>query len=160
MALTVAAGQVILADDLNRIVPVFARKTADETINNSAALQNDDHLFVSLEADAVYAHFTNLTYQSNSTPGFQMDYTLPAGATMAGNTYGVGGSGASFQHGSMTTSIVGVTGTGGNTGLRIWGLIIMSSTAGTGRIRWAQNTANASDTIVRSGSYWELHRVA
>jgi hypothetical protein len=157
----VAAGQEIEADHINQLITLFARKTADETVNNSAVLQNDDHLLLTLAANATYSHFLNLTYQSNSTPALQIDFTLPSGASMIGNTFACGGSGASFQHGVMpSTSLIGAAGTGGNTGLRVWGLIVVGATSGTARLQWAQSVANASNTIVRNGSFWEVRRVA
>ena len=160
MGLEVLAGAKILADDVSRIVPQCPRKTADESLISNATLQNDDHLFVTLVANGIYRHFLNLTYQSNSTPAFSMDFTLPASATMVGNLFGCGGSGAAFQWGTMGTSLVGAAGTGGNTGLQIHGMIIVGATAGTARVRWAQSVSNATTTYVRSGSFWEVRRVA
>lgn len=51
---------------------VIARKTADEVVNNSATLQNDDHLLLALAANEVWEVEINLWYDSGTTPDLKV----------------------------------------------------------------------------------------
>lgn len=79
---TVAAGQIILADDHNSLLPLFVVKTLDETLNNNATLQNDDELFLSVVANIKYWLSMRLIMSSGATPDFKMLFTFPTGLTM------------------------------------------------------------------------------
>lgn len=156
-----AAADKPLAATLNMGIPLYVAKSGDETVNNSAALQNDDHLIVAVEANAVYECRLHVVYTSNATPGYQMDFTAPAGATLSGWTL-------LCRVGGVTTAVVataaagstGLQGTGADVPLDAWGRLVTSSTAGNFQYRWAQSSANASNTITRSGSFLVLRRVA
>lgn len=159
----VAAGQKILADHNNDLVPIFARKTVTETVNNSAALQNDDALFVSVAANTVYHFEGRITHNSGTTPDFKADWTYPAGLTMAYSRLGVGLAGGGNVHllfVSDQTTVILDDGFAADRSFMMWGLVIVAGTAGTLQFRWAQNTANASNTNVLAGSYLKLTKVA
>lgn len=146
---------------ITEIRPLFARKTSDETVNNSTTLQDDNELFVSVAANQVYKLHLMVGYSSGTTPDFKINFSLPSGATMPRSSFITGGTGAAVQHGTFTgASVVGIDGQGSDASLQIWGTVVMGSTAGTVTLQWAQNTLNASDTIVRSGSTLELRLVA
>lgn len=132
----------------------IVRKTGDETLNNNATIQDDDHLFIDLLANSAYAFHLHAIYLSNATPAFKIDWTLPAGTTMPSNTFMSGGTGASIQHGAYTGGLLtGIAGTGANAALDVWGIFKTGATAGQVKWRWAQDIANASNTIVRADSF-------
>lgn len=163
MALTVAAGEKILADHINRLAPIFTRKTADETIISSAALQNDDVLLASVEANATYEFRLRVVINSGTTPDFKMGWTFPTGLTMAydlleGETLGTAAN--VVQGPYIQTDVPPVSTSGSDQPWIAEGLVIVSSTAGTLQWQWAQNTSTASNTIVRAGSYLRLTRVS
>lgn len=163
MALTVAAGEKILADHINRLAPIFARKTANETINNVGALQNDDVLFVSVEANAVYEFKLRAIINSGTTPDFKMGWTFPTGLTMSYDLFegeSLGAVANVIQGPYVQTDVPPISTTGSDQPWIAEGLVIVGSTAGTLQWQWCQNTANASDTIVKAGSYLRLNRMS
>lgn len=159
--MTFAAGDTPTADQLNRLEAVWALKTADETVNNSAALQADDILFGSVAASATYLLRCHIVQNSGATPGFKLDITLPSGATWYPGKFICGSAVANQQFGVMATAAIsGITGAAANSVVDFEAAITISTTAGAAALRWAQNTANVSDTIVRAGSWLHLERVA
>lgn len=139
---------------------VHANKTADETVNNSAALQNDDALAWAVAGSATYAFRLYLVYSSGTTPDLKFTFTGPASFTMSYTVTGFDTSG-SFAFGNISTesSTPTLGGTGGNVAALITGRVVTAATAGTLQLQWAQNTANGSDTIVRAGSHGVLTRL-
>jgi len=153
-----SAGQKLTATALQRVVPLFAFKVADEIVNNSTTFQDDDELFFTLEANAVYEGNLHVVYNSGTTPDLKWQFTKPSGATQtdwsflgystaSALTYGTGGESATAG------------GLGGKTTADAYGLITTTN-AGTLRLQWAQNTANASNTTIYAGSYLRCLRVA
>jgi hypothetical protein len=151
----------VLSALITEVRPVIARKTVDETISSSSTLQNDDELFVSVTANAVYSARLHLPYQSNATPGFKYGFTFPSGTTLPLWSFEGITTVPAFTYGVATNGgVSGLGGTAANQALDAWGLVIVSSTAGTLQVQWAQNTLNASNTIVRAGAFLELIRLA
>lgn len=173
-SLSLPAGAVVTAGEIAQIITaindgsVYVAKAADETINNSATLQNDDELFVTVAANATYEINTYVGYRSNTTADFKVGFTFPTGATLYFTTWNAqlnssgtlvtstqleaAASGSAFGVGGIA---VGTTATfaGG-------GLLTTGANAGTFQVQWAQLTADASNTVVRAGSYLSLRRVA
>lgn len=157
--MTFLAGEILTASALNSSLPRIVRKTSDETVNNSATFQDDNELFLSVEASTSYRVHLQLVYQSNATPDFKYQFTAPSGATFPVWTFlGKGGGVLVHDIAGSSGGVVGLDGNAANTAFEAWGILVVSSTAGTLRVQWAQNTANASDTIVRAGSFLELVR--
>ena len=143
---------------------VYIRKAANETVNNSNSLQNDNELVFAVEANKTYLVKLFLLYDSSTTADFQYSFTLPAGAvgyktTVNAPTSTTTCSGTSgtlvFNSITQTNNSVGGAGTGtANTcALSLDGTIIVSSTAGNAQFRWAQANLDATDTVVRAGSW-------
>lgn len=151
----------------------YIAKTADETINSSTTLQNDDHLVLPVVANAVYTFELDL-YMTESTDfvgDFKMSFTCPTGAT-----FDMHGSGAHITDlsagtssngewiGKLATSSAGASlsfGVGTSlTGVRVHGRLVMSSTAGNFQMQWAQNASDASGTTLKAGSIMTMTRVA
>lgn len=150
-----------LKTGITELRPPFARKTADETVNGSAALQDDNELIVGAAADATYLLELQATQNSGATPGFKLSFSLPSGATWLHGRFNAGSSAANEQFGLMPlVGLSGITGAAADSLLVVRALITISSTAGNVTLQWAQNTSNASNTVVRSGSWLLLTRVA
>lgn len=137
---------------------VSARKSSDETINNTSGYQDDDELFVPVEANATYVGWLHFNYLSQAAAAFKYQFTTPAGSNLPFWSF-IGSSPFTYG-GSAGGGVVGLAGTGANLPCDAWGLIIIGGTAGTMRMQWAQNVANASNTIVRAGSYLALWRLS
>lgn len=159
---TFTADMVPTATQLDSLVPIYARKTADETVNNSATLQNDDHLSWAVAASCVYELEVHVAYSSGTTPDAKIAWTYPTGLTMVvTGIIGYDAAGTLVSNGNFAeTTVLQLGGTGADAHYSIWAIVTVSSTAGTLQLQWAQNTANASNTVFRAGSYGRLIRIA
>lgn len=152
----------------------YISKTADETITSSATLQNDDHLVLPAVANAVYMFALDLYMidTADFVGDFKMSFTCPAGATfdMHGSgahatdlTAGTSANGEWIAKLATTSAGANLTFGCGNTsatGVRVYGRLVMSSTAGNFQLQWAQNASDASGTTLKAGSYMTMTRVA
>jgi hypothetical protein len=145
----------VLSSLITEVRPLTAIKLSDETVNNSTTLQDDDELFLSVEANAKYWLDMRLLMSSGTTPDFKMLFTFPSGLTMKlHNTEATGTLSVPYDQ----TTTAAVSGTGADAVIQVEGLVKVSSTAGTLKLQWAQNTLNASNTIVRADSTMRLSR--
>ena len=148
-------------------------KTADETVTSSTTLQNDDHLVLAAVANAVYVFALDLyiTESTDYVGDSKMSFTCPTGATF--DMHGAGAHATSFTGGTssdgewigkLATSSAGATlayGVGNVlTAVRVYGRLVMSSTAGNLQLQWAQNTSDGTGTTLKAGSYMMMTRVA
>lgn len=138
----VSAGTTILA----------AVKTVDELVNNSAVLQDDDALVVSLAASKTYSFTLFAKFSSaTATPDLKFDFSGPTGAhqwffnTTSGGTSASGASAALATDQSVTTS--------STTGVLVIQGIAVTVGAVSLQFRWAQNTATVEDTKILADSY-------
>lgn len=146
----------------------FVFKAADETVNNSAALQNDNDLVLSVVADTKYLLESQIIYDSGTTPDIKFAWVGPAAATLDWTTNALG-TGATGVNGALTVgnSVIGdagvlaAGGVGAGTAVTAMarGILQVGATAGTLQLRWAQNTADVSDTIVKVRSWMRLTKV-
>jgi hypothetical protein len=153
----VGGGSVYLAADL-------------AAINNTTSFV-DTGLALTVVANAVYAFRAWIRYNSGSTPDMKMQPSTPSGTTGYWSFVGHARDAAPALDTSIgTTCVVEAIGTsktvaGDATGTLLLaavaeGYFITSSTAGTFKLRAAQRTATASDTIIRAGSYMTVTRLA
>lgn len=143
------------------------RKNADQTVNNSTALVNDNALFVTLPATGTFSFEMVVLYISSAVADFKIGFTWPAGATGTwfplGPATGSTGSGdASFtvantSGGSMN---FGGGGAGNDLGMLIHGELSMGGTGGNLQFRFAQANLEASNTIVLDRSSMRVWRTA
>jgi len=142
-------------------VPTVVTKTADETVNNSSVLQNDNHLLFPIAANEV-DEFRIVLYITRGNPisDFKFALTIPSGVI----TYRYMGTTAAAAIAEQMTETSGGALTGEQAGVRpilvIEALAMNGAGAGNVQFQWAQNTANVSDTIVKAGSCLIAHKVA
>jgi len=139
---------------------VFAKvfKTADQTVNGSTVLQDDDELFFTAQANKNYAFLMQAGINSDVTPDLKRAWSFPAGAS------GTTTDGGDWDSGTVViTQPIGTsrkTTTSGVDRSCMWiGFFQTGGTAGVFQWQWAQNTFEASDTIVLKGSWllvWEI----
>ena len=140
------------------------RKTADETVNNSSTLQNDDTLLYALAASEVVTFVCSVHYDGATTPDIQFAFTVPAAATLR---WGVAGAFEDTAANNVNTGVtvsgtsiaVATAGAGSAEHLLLVGVVANGANAGNLQLQWAQNTATASDTIVRANSFLMIVRV-
>ncbi len=136
----------------------FARvvKKADEIVNNSTAFQNDDELVVALQANKTYCGILNCIINSSAVADFKYAFTIPSGASGSKTN-----SSLSSVVAPASASIIDVdilNGIAADGMFQLYFKIIVTATAGNLQLRWAQNTAEVSDTKVIQGSslvIWE-----
>lgn len=142
-------------------------KTADETVNNSTTLQNDDHLSWAIAANEQWA-FDGLLYYTiaSGDPGIKTAFTVPSGASgfrieMGGNV-NLGSSFASVGGYNLSITATAAWGpTSVTSGLiAVRGVVINGATPGTVQFQWAQNSLVASNLILKAGSHFNLKRLA
>lgn len=126
-------------------VPGITRKQADETVNNTVVLQDDDDIKLEVGADETWLFVLFALYKAHADADLTLGWAVPSGASMI--WMGIQQGGDALDE-SETTNMNGA-GTGANpcTG-QAWGVIRNGATAGDLQLRWAQSTAHASDTSV------------
>lgn len=166
----VAAGQRIRASDFNAAIDAAIQtvyQTADQTRNNNTTYLSSPDLVLPLGiANAVYAFDASILYDTNSTADFKHKALLPSGAvadrvaTWTNTTTGTAVDSV-VAHDALTSWDYASGGVASGTIMcaRPCGLITVGATTGMLVIQFAQNTANASNTILKRGSWVSLRRV-
>lgn len=142
----------------------YVFKTADESVTSSAALQDDNHLFLPVEVNAAYRVEGFILYEGATTGDMLMGWSGPASATFDWTPGGQNNTNASIQvdRGTISTSKqVGTAGAGAANQVVALpvGYLQTGATAGTLTFRWAQGTSDATATIVLTGSHLRMRRV-
>jgi hypothetical protein len=166
-------GLVFLDDGTNWIIwEGFGRviKAADETVNNSATLQNDDHLFFPIEVgETWYCEALLLALGASINADYKFGFTGPTGATSQWGSQGslvVSG----FSNVGTTTDpgrsltfadSVALGARAAISILTLGGWFTADAThAGNIQLQWAQNTATVEDNKILKNSFLRLRRLA
>lgn len=155
----VFAGGLITAALLNRFANGFAVKTVDQSVNNTTTLTNDNELTLPVNANWKYAWFFHGVTNSNTTADYKCDIALPAGSTFPTNCstfIGVSAAAGAFAIGLAAGAINGLGGVGADQQLDWWGSFSVGGTSGNATYRFAQATANVSNTFTKIGSFFLL----
>ncbi|MBA7659310.1 hypothetical protein ES703_67287 [subsurface metagenome] len=175
-----AAGQVILSGGPDTLEtwggtgvgsdPVYAaasggatvvRKTADESIVNEGVLQNDDELLFAVAANEEWAFEVFLSVVSPAAADFKCSITCPAAPDHILFEYiGMDPTDA-LIHMKRNTGGDALTmrTQGGIEIVYFRGLFRNGANAGSIRLQWCQNVADAGNTIVRQGSCIIAHKI-
>lgn len=141
--------------------------SADVTLTQDGLFTTDTDLTATLQVGE-YEMDGYLLYESTATADLKVGLVTPTGTTGSWTAYGaVVGTAAAAQSGSLYFTVLGPGATqplgGVNTGTTVSALIrgrLVVTTAGTVAMRFAQNTAEVSNTIRHAGSWLHLRRVA
>lgn len=147
---------------------VTAVKTGNEILPMSTtALQDDDHLFLQLEANSTYVMDGDIIYYSAVGADLQAGWSAPAGASFEWSSFAPSAThtGTPAYEGPLKfeSRNVGNVQTWGGTGVIVHAAprgCIQTVSAGTLRFRWAQQTAVADNNIVYAKSWIRLQKVA
>ncbi len=129
-------------------------KTADETVNNSDTLQDDDHLSFSLAANEHVLVEVHFIHTSTSVADLKIGMTVPAGCSVLWNEST--GLGAPLTE-SQTLDVDDFNATV-DIGTNLTFTVLNGATAGTFQLQWAQQTAEATNTVLQEGSCMIVHR--
>lgn len=144
----------------------LVRKSADETVNNSSTLQNDDELLLAIAANEVWAFELMLFNTSPSAADIKFALTIPTGASMLwlppGTSYwSIAAAWTSSGLGiNASGGALAVMGNASTIGFQIKGFVVCGATAGNLQLQWAQNAATVGDTIVHTNSWLGARRLA
>jgi len=127
-----------------------AVKSADETIDTSTVMQNDDELVVAVQANTTYKFVLILMINSVAAADFKWQMALPAGAS-GDSINGIHRQDAFVSITDITASHT-LTSNAVDEAIVVTGRIIIAGTAGNAQLQWAQNTSNAGDTTVLQGA--------
>lgn len=168
-ALTVGNGVTISA---GKGYKTYVRKSAAESVASTTTVQSDDHLTFSLAASAVYELKAFLTVSGSTGGDFKTQWLFTGPASGGNHTtrYGLGPNTATtsasatsvqYSRAGWTSPIAyGVDGTL-SSHVEEGGLLdTTAGGSGTITLQWAQNTSNAASTVVGTGSYAILERLA
>jgi len=144
-------------------------KTADETVTSSTTLQNDNQLLLPYQPNATYIFRCWVDYEganvgtgdlkwnwSGLTSGTNLRYTANYMSLTGTFSPTIG---AAVNLGSSTLA-AGTNGSGNPVGFEMVGSLSTGSTGGTLQLQWAQNTSNATGTIVHAQSFLRLERTS
>lgn len=147
------------------------RKAADETVNNSDVLQNDDSLLFAVGASETWAFQYHLIVTASTTADEKFAITVPAAASFLAtmNGPGTGATSDSSANAAMReldtsggASTVGGLGTaaGDRHAVTITGTVVNGANAGNVALQWAQSAAEVSDMKVYAGSHLTARKIA
>lgn len=154
--MTFAAGDEPTAAQVEDLRGLRVVKTVAETVNNSTTMQNDDELFLTVAASTTYRFSARILYTSGVTPDIKFGFTYPVGATATYTIHGIAAGGAALTAFHQVETTVSAMEGGTATACTMTGTWTTGVTPGTVQLQWAQNTLNASNTQVLTGSFLEL----
>ncbi len=128
---------------------VIVRKSADETVNNSIALHNDDALTFAIAANEVWRVDLLLLFDSSVVADIKLGWAYPAGC---GIKWAASYPLPVVVFTEASTPMLPGAGVGSICMMIISAIVINGGTAGSITLMWAQNTAEATNTIVRANS--------
>lgn len=133
----------------------YILKSADETVNNSDVLQNDNDFIFAGVANAVYLVDLSLKLVSQAAADWKMQWDLPSGASYLTGCWSTETVSA-VKYLTNPDSIAQV-----NTQPFTWvrSIIVIGATAGNVTLQWAQDTADGSDTTIYQNSVMRIERI-
>jgi len=159
--LNLAAGVTLADIAAGYSLPTIIRKTSDETVNNSTALQNDDELTFAIGANEVWDVTLTLLFNTPANADIKIGFAHPVGCVFFGASARRDANNA-VQVGSVgEASVIDYNGTATPTcqGM-IRFVVVNGANAGNFVIQWAQYVAQVADTKVLTNSYLVLNRIA
>lgn len=168
--LTTAEGDI---DTLQGQAYTTVLKTADESVNNGttgSTLQDDNELLFSVAASKTYQIEILLIAEGATAADIKVAFSTPASPTHIYHSYYAPGS-LTLNNGTAAALLGGFgdgVGGGGAIALDVQTsagpvaffhvVFVNGSNAGSFKVQWAQNSANATNTTVKAGSWlrWRL----
>ena len=157
---TAALMNTHIRDNLLAIGGTFVYKSADETVNNSITLQDDNDLKFTVGANELWLFqlHLNMTDASDGTAGSRHAFTGPASSTAAWGTHPAETIASAFEE-SIARPLDspevqgGANAAAGGRIHNVSGRIDTAGTSGTLQLQWAQGVQDASDLKMLAGSW-------
>jgi hypothetical protein len=166
--MTAAQGDITdLQNDKQDNIAVI-RKTADENVTDSTVLQNDNHLTYTFPSSGLYEVNLNLSYNGDPAGDILVDWTSSGTVAIYSERFTTGCAQAmtsaydtTLKYRSYANLGDDVTyGSYSNTCVAKESFLVNVTASSSITLRWAQDTANATPTVVRSGSYMKIIKVS
>lgn len=174
MAITVTAGTAATATAFNNLVPKYIKKSADEIVNNSVTMQNDNDFSaaaLTFGANETWVLELYLEITGAEAADFACDWAVTSTLLMT-SRHILNMSAAGTDSGAATVVGIQVRNTTEDvscgvdasvttrTSYREVCAIESGASGGTLQFRWCQNTLTASDTTVKGTTSFLIgHRV-
>jgi len=162
-AQTVAASCEYQLDKRVLIPSLIRRTTTNFTKNANTTLADVTGLGFHVGASEVWGFEVAAQVSAPATPGIKLAFTVPTSATITGTgtlTGSVSGAVSAERSANFTSAMSLVaTGVDGDV-LTISGVVVNSTTAGIVQLQAAQDTSNASNTIIYANSFIRAWRIA
>lgn len=148
--------------------PKLILKGTPEIVNNSTTMQNDDELYCALSANGTFEVIAKLSVSGASNADVKIDWSTTGDVSQvtmrkclgpATNVANAGTTDMRSSNHSLSTDVY--YGTDGSRWSYIEETFIVetSSSGGNIQMRWAQNTAQASDTTMGVSSYLKITKL-
>lgn len=163
-AMPLRAGDALTAHGYNLARPVYAWKTANESVTSSTTNQADDELLLPVEPFSAYLTLVCLSVTAATAGDIKVSWSVPTGAQ--GRRHALGpGSGATGTtdtmriavHGWTADTVYGLNST--STSIIEEGVLFTEAAGGLLWMQWAQNASSGTATVVESNSFMRLQRV-
>ena len=131
-------------------------KTADETVNNSLVLQNDNQLVLAVAANDVWEIHYIIRRTTSVGAYFRYAWTLPAAGAMQQadqEEIGVATTAAPGLIASDSTAADLIAAAAADYWIMGWAIYVGGANAGNVQLQWAQAVAEESDTKVLTNSF-------
>jgi hypothetical protein len=150
------------------LMGIFVRKTGDESVTTSAAMQDDDHLTVTLDASATYLIQYGFYYSASLAGDFKWQWVGPSdlvgkhGAMRLSNSATSSEGNIRASGGAFTSGTSSVLSAGGTTGTAyVQGdALVVTTTGGAFKLQWAQETSDGTATQLLTYSWMLARRLA
>jgi hypothetical protein len=159
---TFLAGEDITSQRLDEEIGIGLRKNSDQSVTSSTTLVNDTQLTWPVSANTNYVFSMDLVYTGAATGNLKVGWGTPSGATMSWSAVGLDTSLGYKNVANLaagTTSNFGAVSTTIGRLVQLTGYLHVDVTAGTFVLKWAQDTSNASSTVMRAGSAGIVYRM-
>lgn len=163
------AGQKLTASLLRSMLPQTVRKTSDEQRSATTTFVDDTHLIFAAEANAVYTMVGWIKYFASTVPDIKIQFSVPSGClgewawNMPGSgttTTGTTGYSIRTETNDVAGSRTGYGTSDSNMFTPVSGIFRMSTASGNISLQWAQNTSDATATVLFTDSWLEFRRIA
>ena len=172
MSILIPAGATLTAEKLNALGCRHAFKLTDEPLPSNTGHQPDNELFFSVAANKRYVLSGVLFVtgpDGNNIGEISCRWTMPTGCVIdwgtVSQTFGLASGNigdaampASHDTASPTTALVIGTSVA-RTVAQVYAFVRTGAAAGTLQFQWAQNTANATPSTIREGSFMALEEI-
>lgn len=161
--LLLGAGAAANPTEVDWVNGLIVRKTADEIVNNSIVLQNDDELLFAMGANEVWeVTLLLINYSPSAVPLMSLGTSLPVGATLHGVVLYQNAAGTDQVNTGIIEGAIGTIYAVNSIRCRfsLKAVVINGANAGNFQLQWAQGVATVENTTMKANSCLIAHKLA